>query len=127
MDPFTLSAVSLGINAASAGASWWLGNQRADMQRAETDESVRRFQLDRERILGRARAGGAASGVAFESSSLQGYLKTMTDEFQRQAEWMRRAGYAGADITRTSATLGFVGDLGSSVFRFGAANNWWKS
>lgn len=124
MEPFSLAA--LGVGAASAAGSWWLSRERSRLQRAETDEQLRRFDAEAEKRLGMARAAGAASGVEFESGSLQTYLGEMAAELRRQVEWMRKAGYAGARITDQAGTFGLVSDLGSSLFRFGQSNNWWR-
>ncbi len=83
--------MALGLTVSAAG-SWWLNRDRARMQRAETDEAVRRFTAEGEKRLGMARAAGAASGVEFESGSLQTYLGEMAAELRRQVEWMRKSG-----------------------------------
>lgn len=121
-----LFAAAAGIQAASSVGSWWLSRDRARLQRRETDEQLRRFNAEAEQRLGMARAAGAASGVEFESESLQNYLDSMSTEFRRQAEWMRRAGYRGARITEQAGNFGLVSDLGSSMIRFGQSNNWWR-
>jgi hypothetical protein len=119
-------ALALGVGVAGAAASWWNRRDQADLQRAETREAVRRFERDAARTVGLARARGAASGVEFESRSLQDHLSAMTEEFRRQAQWMRESGYRGAATTDRAAGFGLVADLGSSLIGFGNANNWWR-
>lgn len=121
-----LPALALGVGVAGAAASWWNRRDQARQQRAETREQVRRFELDAARTVGLARARGAASGVEFESRSLQDHLSAMTEEFRRQALWMRETGYRSASITDEAAGFGLVADLGSSVIGLGNANNWWR-
>jgi hypothetical protein len=120
------AAASLGLSAIEAGASFLGRQEQARQMRRETDEEVRRFQRQADFRLGAARAAGAASGIEFESRSLQDYLGDMTSEFQRQAQWMRDAGYRKAAGVDQASTFGLVSDLGGSMFSFGAANNWWR-
>jgi hypothetical protein len=120
------AAAGLGLNAIGALAAYRGRDEQARQMRAETDEELRRFKLQSAGRVGMARAAGAASGIEFESGSLQNYLSAMTTEFARQADWMKRAGYQRAAAGKSAAGFGLVSDLGSSLFNFGAANNWWK-
>jgi hypothetical protein len=123
MDPFTLS---LGVSAAGAAASWWNRQQQADAQRDELEEALRRARAEKERVLGETRARGAASGVEFESASLQRYVGDMSAEFDRRIEWLRSSGMRAASLTGRAANMGLVTDLGGSLFQYGQSNNWWK-
>jgi hypothetical protein len=70
---------------------------------------------------------GNASGITSDSGSLTKYLGEMGKEFSRQMDWMRDAGERQADMTEMSALFGAAGGLGSNLFQFGAANNWFRS
>jgi hypothetical protein len=122
-----LPALALGVMAASAARSWWSGHQQADEQRRVTDEQLRRMRLDQERVLGTARARGAASGIEYESGSLQTLLAGMESEFARQRAWAKRAGYQNAAMTNQAAGFNFIADLGQSLTQYGQANNWWRT
>lgn len=124
MDPFTLS---LGVQLAGAGLSWWQRRQMADAQRAAARESERRFRAEGERRLGTARVGAAASGFDPTSASLTDYLAQMETEFERQAQWVRRSGQMQANATDTAATFGLISDIGSSVFQYGRNTNWGRT
>jgi hypothetical protein len=107
-------------------ASYFGRQDQARLMRRETDEQVRRFEAGAEQRIGMARAAGAASGIEFESRSLQDHLGAMTEEFRRQAQWMREPGYRQARGTDQASTFGLIGDLGGAMLGFGAANNWWR-
>lgn len=121
-----IPALSFGLGLASAGASWWLGEQQADQQRADSAEQLRRFRLQHQQVLGEATARGGASGIEFSSEGLQGYLSAMQTEFGRQEQWMRQAGERQADATETAAKFGFLTGAAGSFNQYGAANNWWR-
>jgi hypothetical protein len=121
------AAASLGLGALGAASNFFGRKESARLMRGETDEEVRRFHEQGLQRIGQATAAGAASGVEFESKSTQDYLAKMTDEFRRQEQWMRDSGYRRADAVDTSSYLGLAGDLGSSMFQYGSANNWWRT
>lgn len=120
------AGAQLGMGLLNAASSRRLARRQAELQRMETDEAVRRFRAEGTTRISAARAFGAASGIEVDSSSLVGHLTRMTTEFEREARWMREAGYAGARLTEQGADARFIGDLGGSLFQFGAANNWWQ-
>lgn len=125
MEPLSMAA--LGVGALSAGLDIFGGFGKADRIRAETAEMVRRFTMKSEKTISEAGAlGGGASGVTSDSGSLTKTLSDMTAEFRRQADWMRQAGEAGASASEMSGLFSGLGDLGGSVFKFGAANNWFR-
>lgn len=110
-----------------AGASWWLGNQAEEAKRRAGLESIRRMDRAHAWTLSEATAGGAASGVEMGSTSLQTYLAEMSKEFRRQHDWAARQVNEGADIGEAANALGLASGIGSSLFNFGRANNWWQS
>jgi hypothetical protein len=114
MEPFSM--VALGLGALKVGSDFLGGMDRADKIKKETAEMVRRFTIQ---------GLGAASGVDSESASLTKYLTDMSVEFQRETDWLRSSGEAQADAAEMSLLQGF-GQLGSSLFSFGSANNWFK-
>lgn len=124
VDPFSIAV--LGATAAKAGFSYIKGISAADQRRRETAEAVRRLKLQQAQVVGATEAAGAGSGVEVGSKSLTSYLTQMTAEFDREADWMRKAGNRGADAADTAAGFGLLGDLGGGIFKFGAANNWFK-
>lgn len=124
MDPF---GIALGVGALSAGASWFNRREQADLMRRQTDEEVRRLRVSQAQKLSAVDAAGAASGIELDSSSLQAHTSAMSAEFDRQAEWMRRAGYAGARATDTAANFGAISDFGGALFQYGANSNWFKT
>jgi hypothetical protein len=121
-----LAGIALGLQGASAAYSWWNSREQARQQRRETDEAVRRFEADAEKRLSGARAAGAASGIEFESSSLQTHLTVMRDELAREAAWMRENGATVSGATERAGDFQLVGDLGGALFSYGNANNWWR-
>ena len=112
---------------AGAAYGWWNSSQQSAEQRRVLNEQLRRQKMQQAQVLGTATARGAASGIEFESASLQGLLSEMQAEFDRQNAWTRRSGMAAANATDAAGKFNFVADLGSSLFRFGGANNWWRS
>ncbi len=135
-----LGVGALGAGILGAGASFWgnlqqagLLREAANLQRQTTDEEVRRFEAQKNQTIGTATAIGAASGVEFQSGSLQKYLSDMAEEFRKQTDWMKAAGYEkaanlerSADIATVAAPFKLFGDVGASLFRFGESQNWWQ-
>jgi hypothetical protein len=124
MEPLSFASFGIGVGSSILGGA--LGFEQADQQRAETAEQVRRFNLLSRRTTSEATAAGNASGITSDSGSLTKYLAEMSAEFGRQADWMRAAGEQRADNTEMSALFGMAGDLGGSLFKFGASNNWFR-
>lgn len=124
MDPF---GISLGLGALSAGTSWFARQSEAKALRAQTEEQVRRMQARNAQTLGQGTAAGAASGVEFDSGSLQSHLSAMSEEFRRQEDLVRQAGMASADATSLAGSLGLVTDLGGALFKYGSDNNWFRT
>lgn len=121
------AAAGLAIQAGSALNSYFNAQGQAREQRRETAEQLRRTRAEHARTLGVASARAAASGVEYESGSIQKLLSDMTTEFWRQEEWMRNRGATSADITSQASRYGLVSDLGQSLFSFGQSNNWWRA
>lgn len=109
------------------GISKYLGSQaQADAMRAQKEEELRRKKLQDAQVLGQATAAGAASGIEFDSTSLQGYLGEMKAEMVRQQEWQRRAASTNAGNVSAAGAFGLVGDLGSTISSFAKDNNYWR-
>lgn len=125
MDPITLASLGIGVGSSILGMKF--GFDQADQQRKETAENVRRFQLLKTRTESEATAMGNASGITSDSGSLTKYLGDMSAEFGKQMNWMRQAGNAKADSTEASALFGGLSSFGSSMFSYGASNNWFRS
>lgn len=124
MEPLSIASLGVGVGSSILGGVY--GFNQADQQRAETAEQVRRFNVLARRTSSEAEALGNASGVTSDSGSLTTYLSAMQKEFSRQADWMQKAGDTRAENTDMSTLFGMAGDLGGSMFKFGAANNWFK-
>lgn len=125
MDPISLTSLGVGVGSSILGMK--LGFDQADQQRKETAEQVRRFQLVKTRTESEATALGNASGITSDSGSLTTYLGAMSKEFGRQMDWLRQAGNNRADATELSTMLGGATSFGSSLFSYGAANNWFRT
>lgn len=103
------------------------GLSAADRKRQETEEAVRRMKLRQEQYLGTATARAAASGVEFDSSSIQTYLTGMADEFRRESEWALKNGMQQASDITTGAFLSAGAGLAQAGFGFAASQNWFQS
>jgi hypothetical protein len=125
MDPLSLASLGVGVGSSILGAAF--GFDQADAQRRETAEQVRRFSLLSSRTYSRAQAAGGASGMTADSGSLTKYLADMSSEFTKQIDWMHQAGNSRADATEFSALASGLSGFGQSIFKFGAANNWFQT
>lgn len=123
---FPFAAVAAGAGIAGSVAQWWLGNKAADAQRSAALEEERRREKERQYVLGEAKARGAASGVEFESGSIQSYLSDMTAEFGRQHQWAIDQANRAAELGKTANTVGLFTGIGSSLFGYARANNWFQ-
>lgn len=121
-----LPALALGVGLVNAGLSIKSGLDAASLKRQAAREAARRLKLSHDQVIGEATARGAASGVEFESSSLQTYLSTMTNEFRWQESYALKASMEEANALERSALWGGLGDAAGSMFSYGAQNNWFK-
>lgn len=103
------------------------GQKKAALEQAALDEKLRRMKLEQDQVLGRTTAAGAASGVEFDSTSLQGYLASMGAEFRAERSYASMMAKEGIDAASQANGFQLAGDIGSSLFRFGSANNWWRT
>lgn len=124
MDPF---GISLGLGALSAGRSWYAKQSEASALAEQGGEQLRRLRAQHAQTLGQGRAAGAASGIEFDSGSLQTHLSAMAEEFRRQEDLVRRASQGGVAATTLAGSLGLVSDLGGALFKYGSDNNWFKT
>ncbi len=116
------------IGGIAGGAyGWWNAQSQAAQQKLELIETMRRLRLGQKQTMGKAVSRGAASGIEFDSGSLQTFLAAMQDEFDRQADWLRRSGGKSVSATQQAGNWNFASDLGSSMFQFGESNNWWRT
>lgn len=125
MEPITIGMAALSLY--GAASSYFAGQDAAAAKRKETAEMARRLMRRNNETLSTATALGAASGITSDSKSLTAYLTDMSAEFRRQADWMKQAGEAGASAIELQSQYGAASNLGSSIFQFGAANNWFKT
>lgn len=120
-------AIPLAIQAAGSIANAIGQKGQAGAIREQGNEQARRLRLQHDSTLGTGTARAAASGFEVEKgSSMQTYLTQMTDEFRREEEWIRKSAKAEADATNRSAIFGALTGVGSSIFSYGNANNWWR-
>lgn len=121
------AAIGAGIGLIGGVASF-LGKQDQARQLArENEEALRRKKAQDAQVFGAATAAGAASGIEFESGSLQNYLGVMQAEMRRQQEWMRQAGAAGVSALRSSAGFGLATDAFGALNGYAKANNYWRA
>lgn len=117
MDPLTIAAV--GMSVASAANSYFGGQDAARRRRRIIDEQTRRMRLEHDRTISLATATGAASGIEFESQSLQTALTTMTSEFRSQEDLFRKTGYQEASDMGQAGTWNAFGDIAGGLFALG--------
>lgn len=103
------------------------GLSAAERRRAETAEAVRRMKLRQEQYFGVATSRAAASGVEFDSESIQTYLTGMADEFRRESEWALKNGMQQASDIQTGAILQAGAGLAQAGFGFAASQNWFQT
>lgn len=121
------TAIGAGMGLLSGVFSYFGKEAQADAMRAQAEERARRQKLQDEQVLGKATAGAAASGVEFESGSLQTYLTEMQAEMQRQREWARAAASENAGNVDAAAGFGLATDVGGTLFGYAKDNNFWRS
>ncbi len=119
------TAVGAGLGALGGLFSWFGSQDQAARMRAQAAEELRRKKLADEQRLGAATAAAAASGVEFESPSMQIYLRAMKEEMARQQEYQRSAGAANAGAVGTAGDIGLFTNFGSTLFNYAKQNNWW--
>lgn len=120
------TAIGAGVGLLGGLSRYFGSQEQARRMRAQTDEQIRRMRAQQDQQLGLARAAGAASGIEFESPSLQLHLDNMSAEFQRQRDWLAKTGAQGSSDVSSAGTFGLISDLGGSLYGFGKANNWWR-
>jgi hypothetical protein len=117
MDPFTIAAI--GMTAASAANSYFGGQEAARRRRRLIDEQARRIRMQHDRTISLAQATGAASGIEYESQSLQTALNTMTSEFRSQEDLFRKTGYQEAKDVEQAGMWNAFGDIAGGLFALG--------
>lgn len=140
MDPRLSGGISGAAQGASAGAAFgpwgaaiggiiggglgvFSGNSAREAERrrrAIIDEQARRLQAEHDRTISLAQASGAASGIEYDSGSLQTALTTMTNEFRAQEDLFRKTGYQEIADANTADGWNAFGDLMGGVFSTGA-------
>lgn len=121
------TAVGAGLGLVG-GVFSYLGKQsQVAAMRAQAEEELRRRKMQDAQVLGQATAAGAASGVDFESTSLQSYLGSMQAEMKRQQEWQRKSAATNAGNMSTASTVGLFTDMGGTLSSFAKANNYWRT
>ena len=70
-----------------------------------TREQVRRMQADNNTTLGSARVAAGASGVEYESTTMQDWLSAMDSEMTRQEKELLRSGMKAASATQSAASV----------------------
>jgi len=124
------AAVGVGLAAGVVGGamSFFGREEQARRIRAQANEADRRMKAQQEQQLGLTTAAAGASGYEIQDSSgLQQHLSAMSQEFTRQRDFAMRAARQQASDVTGAAGFGLLSDLGGSLFKFGQANNWWRS
>jgi hypothetical protein len=121
------AAVAAGAGIGGSVAQWWLGNQAVDAARDAALEEERRREKERDFVLGETRARAGASGIEFDSGSIQSYLADMTAEFARQHSWAVAQANRAASLGKTANTLGLASGIGSALFGYSKSTNWFQS
>ena len=108
-------------------ASLWGELDGSAQRKRETEEAVRRMKARQAQYLGVATSRAAASGVEFDSSSIQTYLTGMADEFRRESEWAMKNGMRIADAETSASWLGAGAGLAKAGVDFAQSQNWFQS
>lgn len=118
---------ALAAQGAGTGAAWWLGNQQGKNDFKSAMEAERRQQIERDYVLGEARAKAAASGFEYDSQGIQTYITSMEAEFARQHQWAVDQAKKARKLNKIGNALGVLTGAGSAVMQYGQSNNWWQS
>lgn len=121
-----LPLLALGAGIAGGLGRLFGSDAEADQREREARERARRQRISNLQTLGKAEAAGYASGITPDSASLQLYLSTMAEEMRKESDWAIKTEMQSASDVRTAGVFGAVTDIGSSVFKFGESNNWWR-
>jgi hypothetical protein len=113
-----------------AGAGFFLAGRGADARKRASLEELRRRDIGNATTLGTGIAAAGASGIEFnglaDGGSMQAYLADMSKEFRAQHDRAVGQIREGEKLENLSAGLSAATSIGSSLFKFGAANNWWQ-
>ena len=121
---------------AQSAEEYRLAQENIALEKAETEESIRRTGLSQRKTEGMAKTQVAASGFAV-GSSLDKYVESMKAEHASDIDWMRTSGASRAEIAEResaarlsaseSASKGrFISNIGSSIGAFGGAATSYK-
>ena len=110
-----------------AGIALWGDLTGANQRKAETEEAVRRMKLRQAQYLGQATSRASASGVEFDSESIQTYLSGMAEQFRMESDWAAKNGATLADAQATAGWLGFGNAVVKAAGDFGASQNWFQT
>lgn len=112
-----------------------LSRYNAEMERKETEETIRRQKLEDRKQEARARASAHAGGTTV-SGTVSGYLNRMQETNLDNVSWMRRSGANRASLIlkegsmqRSQARRGAFGTvLGSAggIYSSGQDADWWN-
>ena len=79
-----------------------MGREQATYIAAETEEDLRRYDLDTAKTLGMGDALSSASGFS-AGSSQDIYMASMAEEFKSDREWMERSSKSRQDLAKRGA------------------------
>jgi hypothetical protein len=110
-----------------AGAGLILGRQAAAARKRASLEELRRRDIGNANTYGTGVVAAGASGVVMEKGgSMQEFLAGMSNEFRVQHDRALGQIRAGETLENVTGGLQAATSIGSSLFKFGAANNWWQ-
>jgi len=90
--------------------------ERVRLQFEDSLEKIRRRDFTQKQVLGAAKALGESSGVRHTmGSSAQGALDTMSAEFKKELDWMKRYAIRAKKLGMQQASMDFSKNLIGSV------------
>jgi hypothetical protein len=114
-----------------AGAGLFLAGRGAAARKRASLEELRRRDVRSATTLGAGIVAAGASGIEFNGldprgGSMQAYLADMSTEFRAQHDRALGQIREGEKLENLTSGLSAATSIGSSLFKFGAANNWWQ-
>jgi hypothetical protein len=103
--------------------------QQSKFTKQQTDEQVRRAELQIQQEMGQAKAsvgasGFATAGKAGSTNSMNAYVGALGTELEKEKSWLQQAGYQTAEFQREAAyakTLGADAQIWSGALSGGGS------
>lgn len=120
------AAVALGAKMMGSLEAYSQRESAIDQMKVDAVEQYRRTRLASAAKLGETRVQGLASGVTGDSASLQTYLTAMSEELRKESLYSYQTALSRVKDARDASRMQMYTDYTSSMFDFGAANNWFQ-